>query len=370
MKRTVSIMYRFAFLILGLWTILQNVSFNLPALPEALKTFPVFSIILFIICIGISFWTGVKNKKYTWLLHIKSTLTFLSWFIILFNLKLLLGNINIQWIMKILLPLMMIIDHILFDSIQRLKISNFLIWAAGLLFILFGIPYLFDIIFGIDNFFDFFRGNFANFLKILPQITGAGLLMYISDTLFSSGNKKNAKDLLKLLLRIFLILIEIYSFYKLSNANVTTFLRSLWHYTPLVNFLCLLCISVLVIVRFFGISKTDSLFTRIKALFTIAISGSFLIQLFIVKDFKTLSDVNTIHYVLAPVIMLADLILFDNKKAYYRYDPVIWILLPVFYSLMNMIFKFSTIYSVVSLMGGFGLLLCLGYAFFLLGKIR
>lgn len=375
MKKTISIIYRLAFLIFGIWAIFENVSYNIRALFPSFQNFTVFSNVICIVCIAAVFFVSLKKSPYDWLIHIKGVCTLLAWLIFILNINVLLYSISTQWILRIFLPAMMIFDWLLFDKKGSLKLQDLFLWLAGLIALICGFLYVLSTIFGIDDLLTLagFGNGLSQLLNYLPYILGIAFLMYLLDSLFSSKNRKNTSDLFRLLFRILFIIMEMFSFYILSGMSLTGFLSSLLHYPALVNFLCLLCISVLVIYKLFGSDKkTDSRFPRIKALFTIAILAVLLIQIFIIKDYKNLSIVNIIHNIIAPIMLVIDLLIFDYKKAYKVYDPFIWLSIPVLYSILNIAFKFSntSYYSVIHLFGGFGILLVTGYIFFIIGKLK
>lgn len=373
MKKTISIIYKLAFLVLSIWAVLENVTYKISNILPSLQNFTIFSNILFIICMVIVFLALLQRKSYKWLTHIKGICTLLASFLIIFNINQLTNFINIQWILSIFLPAMIILDWLFFDTKGKIKLYDLLIWLVSLIALISVFLSLLNKLFGIENFLTAagFSGNISDLLKYLPQLIGTGLLIYFLDNIFSSKKQKKLSEMFKYLFRIIFIILEIYSFYLLSNQNISLFLISLINYSPLVNFLCLLCISALVIYNFFGAEqKSGTFFSRIKALCTISISAVLLIQFLITKEYHSLSVVSFIHNLIAPIMMLIDLILFDNKKNYKNYDPFLWVLLPVIYYLLNYIFKFTTSYLFVHVSAGVGMLLVLGYMFLILGKIR
>lgn len=375
MKKTISIIYRLAFLIFGIWAVFENVSYKLASLFPSFQNLTVFSDVLCIICISMAFAVTLKKKSYSWITHIKGICTLLAWLVLFMNINILFYGISTQWVLKIFLPAMMIFDWIIFDKKGSMKIHDLLLWIAGLIALICGFLYLLNKLFGIKNFLDVLgsENGLSQLLGYLPYIAGMGFLMYLLDNIFSSKGRKNALDLFRLLFRVLFIIMEIYSFYILSGMKLTGFLSSLLHYPALVNFLCLLCIIVLVLYKLLGSDKKSaSPFPGLKSLFTISILAVLLIQIFIIRDYKHLGTVSIIHNIIAPIMMLADLILFDYKKAYKGYDPIIWLTIPILYCILNTVFKFSdySYYSVINIFSGLGILLIIGYIFYIIGKIK
>ena len=112
---------------------------------------------------------------------------------------------------------------------------------------------------------------------------------------------------------------------------------------------------------------------RIKGAFTLAIIGAALIQFAVFKtyDLHLLNTVTLIHTVIAPIMMVLDMIFFDVKKAYKVYDPLWWLVLPVGYFVLNRyveIFSYMPSWPAIGI--GSGILLLIGYAFFLFSKLR
>ena len=373
MKKTVSIIYKLAFLVLSIWAIFENVTYNLSMLIPSLQNFTIFSNLFFVICMTIAFFSAIQKKSYKWFTYIKGICILLATFLIISNFNQLTNFITIHWILSIFLPTMLILDWLFFDPKGKVRLYDILIWLAGAAAILTAFLFLLNKLFGIKNFLDAagLSRNIYDLLNYLPYLIGTGFLIYILDNLFSSKKQKNASALLKYLLRIGFIALEIYSFSLLSEKNVSQFLYSLIMYSPLVNFMCLLCISALVFYEFFGTEqKADTVFSRIKALCTISISAVLLIQIFVTKEYHSLSAVVLIHNIIAPIMMLTDLILFDNKKGYKKYDPFVWLIFPLTYYVVNCFFKITTIYPFTTFSYGLGILLVLGYIFLVLGKVK
>lgn len=371
MKKTVSMLYRVAFLFFGIWALFENISFNILFFPQTLKNLTVFSDFLFIVCTALTFWESLRKRSYNWLFHLRGVCTLLAYFIIILNFKILFNGIQIQWILKILLPVMMIADWLLFSS-KLNNIRDLLIWNVCLILLLFGIPFLLDKFLGIKDLFASLNYDFSDLLTYVPKVLGAGLLMYLFNNMLSSNGKKSINEIFKILFRIAFIALEVYSFYKLSDLKIADFLYLLKDYAQITNFACLLCIFVLVICDLFSNIRSDSLFLRLKALFTIGISALLLIQIFIIKDYDNSAVIHNIQYILAPAMMIIDLILFDSKKSYKLYDPIIWISVPCVYSIFNIIYKFSDLYiiSPINTAIGFGILIGIGYLFILFGRLK
>lgn len=321
----------------------------------------------------IAFFSAIQKKSYKWFTYIKGICILLATFLIISNFNQLTNFITIHWILSIFLPTMLILDWLFFDPKGKVRLYDILIWLAGAAAILTAFLFLLNKLFGIKNFLDAagLSRNIYDLLNYLPYLIGTGFLIYILDNLFSSKKQKNASALLKYLLRIGFIALEIYSFSLLSEKNVSQFLYSLIMYSPLVNFMCLLCISALVFYEFFGTEqKADTVFSRIKALCTISISAVLLIQIFVTKEYHSLSAVVLIHNIIAPIMMLTDLILFDNKKGYKKYDPFVWLIFPLTYYVVNCFFKITTIYPFTTFSYGLGILLVLGYIFLVIEKVK
>ena len=376
MKKTLSFIYRPAFIMLSLWAIFENAGFNFGGLLPQMANFTVFSNALFLIIICTVFIISLKKQPSVGILKFKSFCTVLACLIIALNFHAVKYGLNISLILKIVLPLMFFADWLFFDKKGGFGLNILPVWLACIAALIFAFLYALKNIFHVVDFSDisglgtFFSDPFA----IVPYLLLSGFVPYLCDRLLSDKGRKSASNLFRLIFRLIFVLIELFSFYLLSNMNITGFILSLKNYPLLVNFLCFLIMCVLLIFDIFASGKNaNTLLFRIKGAFTLAIIGAALIQFAVFKtyDLHLLNTVTLIHTVIAPIMMVLDMIFFDVKKAYKVYDPLWWLVLPVGYFVLNRyveIFSYMPSWAAIGI--GSGILLLIGYAFFLFSKLR
>lgn len=376
MKKTLSFIYRPAFIMLSLWAIFENAGFNLPGIVPEFANFTVFSNLIFLIIICMIFIISLKKQPSIWVLKLKSFCTVLACLIVALNFHTIAYGLNISLILKIILPLMFFADWLFFDKKGGFELNNLAVWLACVAALIFAFLYALKNIFHIADFayISGLGGFFADPLSALPYLFLSGFVPYLCDRLLSDKGRKSASNLFRLIFRLIFVILELFSFYLISNMNVAGFILSLKNYPLLVNFLCFLMVCVLLTFDIFASGKnTNTLLFRIKGAFTVAIISVSLIQFAVFKtyDLHLLNTVTLIHTVIAPIMMILDMIFFDAKKAYKVYDPLWWLVLPVGYFVLNKyieIFSYMPSWATIGI--GSGILLLVGYAFFLFSKLR
>lgn len=376
MKKTLSFIYRPAFIMLSLWAIFENAGFNLPGIVPEFANFTVFSNLIFLIIICMIFIISLKKQPSIWVLKLKSFCTVLACLIVALNFHTIAYGLNISLILKIILPLMFFADWLFFDKKGGFGLNNLAVWLACVAALIFAFLYALKNIFHIADFayVSGLGGFFADPLNALPYLFLSGFVPYLCDRLLSDKGRKSASNLFRLIFRLIFVILELFSFYLISNMNVAGFILSLKNYPLLVNFLCFLMVCVLLIFDIFASGKnTNTLLFRIKGACTVAIISVSLIQFAVFKtyDLHLLNTVTLIHTVIAPIMMILDMIFFDAKKAYKVYDPLWWLVLPVGYFVLNKyieIFSYMPSWATIGI--GSGILLLVGYTFFLFSKLR
>ena len=379
MKKTVSIIYRLSFIIFSLWALLENVGFKISDFPISLTNFVVLSDTLCLFIILVTFISSILHSPGNILLRIKAGITVLAAIVLLSNYTMILSTLSIGWILKILLPLMMILDFIIFDRKGSFKIYDPLLWLLFAALIGGILYYLLKNILNLPNFLDLL-GLFKSkddLIKLLLGALSAGVVLYLLDNLLSKGGRKSLKSFFPMLYRLFFILMEIWAFYKITGLNLTEFLYSLTDYVKLVNFLSFLCITAVLIHNFIKLNSTKrkfSPFPRLKGCFTIAIITVFVYFHFFGTKTGAVSNVSIIQCYVAPAMMLFDWLLFDKKGFFMPYDPLLWLIIPVGYVFINYIiinpvwhpdFSGATTLSIASFFMLAGILLAVGYIIYI-----
>ena len=126
--------------------------------------------------------------------------------------------------------------------------------------------------------------------------------------------------------------------------------ESLIYYTNLSNMICLLYFLLLVahmaISLKKGVNGAVALFPAMKGAFTLMIAVTILVYHFLLAGGKAPEYDGTniqrwlanmlLHYV-APAMVILDWILFDPKRVFRRFDPLLWLIIPVLYAVFTLI---------------------------------
>jgi hypothetical protein len=126
--------------------------------------------------------------------------------------------------------------------------------------------------------------------------------------------------------------------------------ESLIYYTNLSNLICLLYF-VLLVARMVislkdGAKGAVTLFPRMKGAFTLMIAVTMLVYHFLLAggmpqwydgtNFQRWLANTLLHYT-APAMVILDWILFDPKRVFHRFDPLLWLLIPLLYAIFTLI---------------------------------
>jgi hypothetical protein len=86
-----------------------------------------------------------------------------------------------------------------------------------------------------------------------------------------------------------------------------------------------------------GIKGTTKMLPRVKGAFTLMITATFLVYLFMLSrtDFSMMSVsfnvANVVLHYVVPVMVILDWLLFDKKRSYRWSDPFMWAVIPLLY---------------------------------------
>ncbi len=336
MKKTAAMIYRFIFIFFSVWGIAQKLGFNILWLTARIMNFTLLTDILCFLCILVVFVIGITHKPSGVLMAIKTALTFCAGLVLLENFNIVGAGLSYEWILGVLLPAMMIIDWLVFDDKGKIRLRDLLIWLAAAAALLLGTALLLKTLFGIDdvwNVLGMFR-DWGGLKDLLLKALGIAAFLYIFDCLYSALMKRRFDSAFSLIYRIIFLLLESYAILNTLGNKMTSFLYGLKYYHILVNFLCAVCIAVVLIynlVKFRTVKKRTTPFPRLKGAFTIA--AVFLTAAHIVfcgRAFE-LSFCEIVFYYIAPLMMLFDWVLFDRKGSFRLTDPLLWLLIPFTY---------------------------------------
>ncbi len=382
MKKTIALIYRFIFIVFGVWGICQHIGFNILKLSVKMYDFAFIINLMSLFCILTFFVVSITHSPGKILRILKNILTFCSIMILVSNYSLIGGVMSYQWILGVLLPLMMVIDWILFDKKGNINIYDPLLWLIGALLLIGLMSALFKLVFGVDNYLDII-GLFKDkdsFFELIAKALGLGFLIYIVDCITNAFKRKSFKKTFALIYRLVFIALEVYAFVHLIGTQIENLLLGMQYYLVLTNFLCTICICVLIVynlIKFKSIKRSQNPYPSLKCAFTVAILSSMMATLMLGRSFLSFNFSQMIFNYIAPVMMFFDWVLFDYKGIFTIYDPLMWTIIPAGYYIYAMIFPtvisaYPGIYNLYNPQLIFGVLvtvLIIGYTIFVIDKI-
>ena len=382
LKRTIALIYRFIFIIFSVWGICQHIGFNILSLSFKMMNFTFVVNVLSLICITAVFVVSVTRGIGVILRTFKNILTFCAIMILLGNTSIIRGTLSYQWILGVLLPLMLVIDWLLFDKKGKLNIYDPFLWLLGALLLIGILSLLFKNILGIDNFLQAI-GLFNNkdeLFELLAKALGLGILMFIFDSILNAFKKKSFKKTFALIYRLVFLALEVYAFMHHIGTQLPELLSGIKYYYVLTNFLCAVCIAVLVIynlIKFKSLKRTQNPFPQIKGAFTVAIISSMLATLMLGRSMLSFTFSQMIFNYIAPLMMLFDWVLFDSKGRFGVFDPLIWALIPAGYYIFALVYPdvisvYPGVYNMYNLeliLGVIITVLAIGYVIYVADKI-
>ncbi len=365
MKKSIAVFYRLAYILFSVWAILESVSFQLSALPVKLLNFTVLADLICMLCILVVVLVSFRRSIGTVLYGLKTACTFLALFALAANLPMLFSFAAGGWVLKILLPFMVLLDHMLFDKNSGLKFWQMLLWLL-LAALIAGIIYVIaDKFLTLPNPLQLL-GLFSSLHDMLELLLNALILtgaLYLLDRLFSGELFKDIRSMFGFVFRVLFLLLEAWAFIRLSGLNLRTFLHTLRYYENLINFLCFLCIAAILIVDLIRMnlkSKGSYVFSRIKSCFTVCIVFALVIYHCYVKGSYKPDAVAVVLYYIAPLMMLVDWLFIDNYCHIRGYDPLIWMAYPVVYFLVAALLSYCNVITLYPALRGGSVFICIG----------
>lgn len=143
---------------------------------------------------------------------------------------------------------------------------------------------------------------------------------------------------MSLTFKFLIIIISIYGLYdSCFKASIVTVGEHFSYYTNLSNLLCIIFFTFYISVTLLKINIKN--LEKLKGGVTIAIMITTIVYNFILRPFMTdmegVMDLNSIGnyivHIIAPIMVILDYILFDQKGLYEKKDPFIWVLIPFAY---------------------------------------
>lgn len=152
--------------------------------------------------------------------------------------------------------------------------------------------------------------------------------------------------ILSYILKVFIIIIGSYGVFLNVYTNNTFNIGVCRYYTILSNILCIIFI-IITLIKMIKKDKLSNNFYRVKTCVTFCITVTFLVYHFLLRkqfamvDASAYSSVaNTIVHYIVPICMILDNILFDDKTTYKKYEPILWLIIPIIYFILSCIFAY------------------------------
>ena len=375
MKKNISLIYRLCFIIFAVWGLFEYSGYT--ATPTLLLGFVPMVVFLSLTCITIVFIMSLKSVPKGAMLTVKSICTLLSVIVLIMNFEIIFNFFTKGWITGVLLPVMMVLDWLLFDKKGSFSPRDFLIWLGAVAGLLLLINYFFGNVPWLSDIVNFLR-NPENLFKLITGLLGTALFMYLLDSVFGKGGSERFNSIL---LRLLFLVLEGYCYVQIAASSLGRFISSLKYYSLCINFLCFLCIAVLVIRSIFvKSSKNSELYTRIKNGLA---SGIAVLPLFFGMYGGQIFDggiVCILLCIVCPLLMVIDCLLFDRKNSVKAYDPCLYVIVPLIhfvitYFVLRPFTGLSTYdhlpYPPFAMLGmGIASVIAIGYVLFLLNKTK
>lgn len=373
MKKTISAIYRICYIFFALWAFGFLFYPFEEALPVKFLNFTSMANLLCLICIIPFLIISIKKQPPKGILHFKYLCTFLSAIVILCNYDIILSLSSSDRIMCILLPLMIIIDWLLFDRKGSINPGDLIIWLAALIFIGLLLFTLLKNILNLPNVLNLWGlfKNKSDFPALLLKVLAAAAVLYALDGLLSGKSGKGFIGKFAFLWRITFLILEGLALFAVSGKNLSSFIKALSDFNILANFLCFLCIIAVLLwnaVKYHSFTKPASPFPQVKGIFTFSLICVFIIFHFINKQNMT-NYASRILYFIAPLMMLFDWLLFDRKGEFRFYDPFIWLILPLIFWIVPYIPGLFAGFDLILSVKLFIILLAAGFIIFAIDKI-
>ncbi|MBQ4087787.1 MAG: Pr6Pr family membrane protein [Clostridia bacterium] len=375
MKKTVSQIYRLAFILFYIWATFESIFLSGGGIRNAFSAPALLADTCAFLVVLASFIFSVIGSIPEVLIRIKGAVTAMALLVLVLAFSMFFTPSAPGWILNILLPVMMILDFILFDKKGAFRIYDPLLWllALALLFALWS--FLSGHGFDLSRLADFLGGK-EHMLSTLLSTLLAGALMFGLDKLFSGRGGFRSKDLFCWLYRIIFLLLTGWALYKTGGENLLTFFLSLKRFAVLSGFLSFLAIAVILIfcILRFRHANSATPFPRLKGAFTLFAAVTVIGYHFFVKGGTPSETPWLILLYISPIMMIFDWIFFDSKGKFRPYDPLWWASLPALYCVAFLVHKsFFAMYPALScyskelfFCGGILSLLAVSYGIYLI----
>lgn len=331
MKKTVCMIYRLAYIILGLWVFAECSGYSMPRFFGLLPTQTFWYSALLLAVMGFGFWFMLQNGAPRWFEAVSCGSVLLALRMLLHRVDILLSLSNPEWLTAILLPLLVLLDWILFAQKGKTDMKQLLLSIAAVA----GVSLLFQFLFTGSN---VNLMTLEGCLRFLSELVIPGAVFLLLDKMFAS-RAKNIGNTIQLLIKVVFLMLERYAFYKLSGGNVREMMVQLKYAVPLLNALCFLCVLLQVIFVVTGKQGSASTILRAKGFMLVGMVLCAVIYRMQAGALPKEITPETVFMMIGPVVFVADWLLFEKKNIFQPKDPFIWLIFP-------------TLYYVVFILGG------------------
>ncbi len=189
MKKTISMVYRLAYIFFFLLALFTKMNFDISKVDIVLYSFALITDTVSAIAMLFYVIMSIKGKPDGFITKIKLIAAFLSLVLLIMNYNSILGNVNVEWILNCLLPLMLLLDYILFDAKAKLIKQTSTLFKA--LFIALG-AFAFYKKFGLD--ISAFIKGLTSFSNLVTFAAILYMLLSFIYLIFSGSYKANFKN--------------------------------------------------------------------------------------------------------------------------------------------------------------------------------
>ncbi len=189
MKKTISMVYRLAYIFFFLLALFTKMNFDISKVDIVLYSFALITDTLSAIAMLFYVIMSIKGKPDGIITKLKLISAFLSLVLLIMNYENIGGNVNIEWILNCLLPLMLLLDYILFDAKAKLIKQTSALFKA--LFVALG-AFAFYKKFGLD--ISAFIKGLSNFSNLVSFAAVLYMLLSFIYLIFSWSYKANFKN--------------------------------------------------------------------------------------------------------------------------------------------------------------------------------
>ncbi|MBR3942460.1 MAG: hypothetical protein IKJ55_03800 [Clostridia bacterium] len=323
MKKTICMIYRLAYIILGLWIFAEHSGYSMPRFFGLLPLQNFWFAALLLAFMGIGFWFLLQNASPRWFEAVSTGCVLLAISMLLRRADIWLSVSNPDWMLTVLLPFLVLLDWILFAQKGSTDIKQLLLAVAAVA----GVTLLFQFL---------FKGDAVNLmtmtgcLRFLSELVVPAAALYFLDKLFC-GRAKSTGNTLQLLVRLIFLVLEAYAFYKISGGDVREMLGHLKYAGPLLNALCFLCVLLQVIFMATGKQGSGNALLRAKGFLLVGMLLCMAVYWFQTKALPKTITSETAFIAICPALFVVEWLLFEKKNVFQPKDVFLWMIPPAVY---------------------------------------